>query len=100
MNGKSKKVIETENFVDDYIKLNEHPPTYVEIQKHFNLSNCAAWHRCEKFRDKMRTGTHLRRKFIREKATTILLLEKAFNSEPNEHGKLILELAGYILELT
>jgi hypothetical protein len=54
MNGLSKKNQETEAFVDEYISVNGYPPTYKEIEKHFNLSVCAAYYRCAKFRYKMR----------------------------------------------
>ena len=54
MNGKSKKVIETEKWVEEYIRINRQPPTYREIQERFDLSACAAWNRCKKFRDKMK----------------------------------------------
>lgn len=54
MNGKSKKVIETEQWVDNYILQHGYPPTYEELQVHFNLaSKSAAYSRCAKFRGKM-----------------------------------------------
>lgn len=53
MKNKSKKVIETEQWVDAYISKNGKPPTYAEIQKQFNLSAAAAHARCKKFREKM-----------------------------------------------
>jgi SOS-response transcriptional repressor LexA len=57
MRQKSKKNIEVEEYVDSYIKEHGVPPTYRMIEKHFNLSKCAAWNRCSKFREKM-IGRH------------------------------------------
>jgi len=54
MIGKSKKNREVERFVDRYISKNGTPPTYTMISNKFNLSRCAAYSRCAKFRDKMR----------------------------------------------
>lgn len=51
---KSKKNIEVETFVDNYIKEHGTPPTYATIQNEFKISRCAAYERCNKFRNKMR----------------------------------------------
>ncbi len=53
MIGKSKKILITEKWVDTYIEMNGHPPTYDEIGKHFELGKCATYSRCAKFRHKM-----------------------------------------------
>ena len=53
MRGKSKKVIKTENFVDEYIAKYGFPPTYRQIEDFFGLSVSAAYSRCTKFRYKM-----------------------------------------------
>ncbi len=52
--NKSKKVIETEIWVDEFIKTNYLPPTYEEVGKRFGISSNTAWYRCGKFRVKMR----------------------------------------------
>jgi hypothetical protein len=54
MKNKSKKVIETEQWVDSFIAKYGHPPKYRDIELNFNLSKCAAWSRCAKFRNKMK----------------------------------------------
>ena len=71
MNGKSKKVVQTEKWVDSYIKKNGFPPTYEELKNHFGLSRCAAWNRCNKFRSKMKQIETLKRG--QEKSTKIKL---------------------------
>lgn len=54
MNGKSKKNIETEKFVDSYTAKHGYPPTYEEVAKKFNIVHSVAWYRCKKFREKMK----------------------------------------------
>ncbi len=56
MRAKSKKVIETEKYVDEYILKYGYPPTYKEIQKQFSIGAAPAYSRCTKFRDKMRVN--------------------------------------------
>lgn len=55
MNGKSKKVIETEKFVDGYILKHGYPPTYDVIQEKFKIGRAPAYARCKSFRYKMNT---------------------------------------------
>lgn len=54
MKPKTKKQVETEKWVDEYIKKFNYPPTYVMIEKHFKIDASAAHFRCRNFRDKMR----------------------------------------------
>lgn len=54
MHGKSKKVQETEAYVDACIEKYGFPPTYKQIQAEFNLASGPAYARCAKFRDKMK----------------------------------------------
>ncbi len=54
MRHKSKKVQEAEKWVDDFIAGNGVPPTYEELAFGLNISKTAAYHRCTKFRDKMK----------------------------------------------
>lgn len=56
MNGKSKKVQETEEFVDKYIRKYGYPPTYDEVGEEFGLVRSHAYQRCAKFRNKMNGG--------------------------------------------
>jgi hypothetical protein len=54
MKPKTKKQIETEKWVDEYIEKFNYPPTYQQIQNHFKIDASAAHFRCRNFRDKMR----------------------------------------------
>lgn len=60
MVGKSKKNLETEAWVDAFIKEHGEPPTYKMIEKQFNIKRCGAYMRCKKFRHKMRSGQNLK----------------------------------------
>lgn len=54
MIGKSKKVLETENYVDEYILKHGYSPTYDNIAVHFGIAASVAYARCSKFREKMK----------------------------------------------
>lgn len=54
MNGKSKKNIEVEKYVDDHTAEHGYPPTYKMIENKFNIGASAAHGRCAKFRHKMK----------------------------------------------
>lgn len=54
MKPKTKKQIETEKWVDEYILKFNYPPTYQQIKEHFKIDASAAHFRCRNFRDKMR----------------------------------------------
>ncbi len=58
MYRKSKKVIEREAWVDEYILLNGFPPSYNELAAHFKIGESVAWYACKKFRHKMRERTN------------------------------------------
>ena len=50
----SKKVIETEHYVDDFIFKNGKPPTYQQVMEQFGLkSKSASYMRLRRYRDKM-----------------------------------------------
>jgi cyclopropane fatty-acyl-phospholipid synthase-like methyltransferase len=49
---KSKKVITTEKWVDNYILQNGMAPTYDIVAKNFGISKTAAYDRCQRFREK------------------------------------------------
>lgn len=51
---KTKKQIETEKWVDEYIEKYKYPPTYQMIKKQFKIDASAAHFRCRNFRDKMK----------------------------------------------
>lgn len=51
---RSKKSIETEKYVDLYIRMNDgKPPTYKELEDKFSIKHTAAYNRCKDFRNKM-----------------------------------------------
>lgn len=54
MKPKTQKQVETEKWVDAYIKKNNFPPTYKQVREHFKIDNSAAHSRCRNFRDKMK----------------------------------------------
>lgn len=54
MEKQTRKSKLTEKWVDTYIELNSHPPTYEEIAKHFGIKNTASYNRCSAFRHKMK----------------------------------------------
>lgn len=94
MRQKSKKNLETEAWVDEYITQNGMPPTYQMIEKQFNLSRCAAWNRCAKFRHKMKQLSHL--KTGQEKYTKIKLEFLIPNSKFDEFSFLLTKINGLL----
>lgn len=54
MNRKSNKIKEAEAWVDNYIKLNNNPPTYEEVAQGLVISKTAAYARCRFCRKKMK----------------------------------------------
>lgn len=59
----TKKTIETEKWVDMYIKKHKYPPTYREISKGLNISETASFVRCRTFRDKLKMSKRTKNKF-------------------------------------
>lgn len=54
MVNKSQKEIVTEEMVDKFIRENGVAPTYAIIADFLNISRCAAYNRCKRFRHKMK----------------------------------------------
>ncbi len=50
---KSKKVLEAEKYIDEYILKFGNPPTYEKLAEHLGVAQNTAWYRCRKIRDKM-----------------------------------------------
>lgn len=51
---RTKKQLETEKWVDEYIEKNGFPPTYAMIEDEFKIDASAAYYRCRNFRHKLR----------------------------------------------
>ncbi len=62
MKVKSKKVLETEQYIDEYTLKTGYPPTYQKLSEHFGIAESVAWYRCNKIRDKMKTSNQPIRK--------------------------------------
>ena len=52
----TKKEIDTEKFIDDYVSINKQRPFYADIANHFNISIASAHFRCRNFRHKLRNN--------------------------------------------
>ncbi len=83
MKGKTKKSNLTERWVDVYILMNGHPPTYSEIGEHFNIKRTACYNRCSKFRDKMNQHKKKKTSINNEDIEKIIMDECAPVSENN-----------------
>lgn len=53
MQFKSEKMLDVEEYVDQFIKAYQRPPTYDMISKEFKIAKNSAYSRCGKFRHKM-----------------------------------------------
>jgi len=92
MVGKSQKEIEVEEWVNTFIKENKEPPSYEMISVHFNIKKTAAWHRCKKFRSKMRPQKDSN--VINLKRIGITELRASFEKEFTNRNMSIKELQG------
>ena len=73
----TKKQLETEAWVDEYILTNGYPPTYQEIETQFSINASTAHYRCRNFREKMNQSPR-NKKAINLKKITIIELRIAF----------------------
>jgi len=92
MVGKSQKDIEVEEWVDVYIKEHKEPPSYEMISVQFNIKKTAAWHRCKKFRSKMRAQKNSN--VIDLKRIGITELRASFEKEFTNRNMSVKELQG------
>ena len=52
--GVTSKMLEAEQYVDDYIEKNGEPPTYIIVKQHLNISGTATYARLRRYRHKMK----------------------------------------------
>jgi hypothetical protein len=91
---KTKKEVETEIWVDEYILKFRCPPTYREIEQQFNIDSSAAHFRCRNFRHKMRTNNQTTMQNEQLKGNESILAKV----EPKKAGEIIHEAFEVYLE--